>query len=101
MYFAASRAERLGLIKAIRKPEWKVCPLCNERFVEDSLPVPLVKRLGVDQLDFCAPCLSGTLFQNSGSETLSRQEVLTYLQDLADVLQHVPSQDFGEGTNDL
>ncbi len=101
MYFAASRAEKFGLTKTIRKPEWKVCPLCNQKFVEDSLPVPLTKRLGINQLDFCAPCLSYTIFQNSGNETLSRQEVLTYLRDLADVLKRVPSQDFGEGMYDL
>ena len=101
MYFAASRAEKLGLIKAIRKPKWKICPLCNQRFVEDSLPVPLAKRLGINQLDFCAPCLSSTILQNSGNETLSRQEVLTYLMDLADVLKRVPSQDFGDGMYDL
>ena len=45
MYFAASRAEVLGLTKQIREPKWKACPLCNERFVEDSLPGPLVQRL--------------------------------------------------------
>jgi len=41
MHFAASRAQNLGLTKEIRKPEWKVCPLCNQRFVEDSLPLDL------------------------------------------------------------
>ena len=101
MYFAGSRAEKLGLTGAIRKPKWKTCPLCNNRFVEDSLPYPLVKRLGINQLDFCAPCLSDTLFQGSGNGALSRQDVLAYLRNLADVLQRVPSQNFGERMNDL
>jgi hypothetical protein len=57
MKFAITRAESLGLTNKIRAPQWKVCPLCSERFVEDSLPGPLTKRLGMDQLDFCAPCL--------------------------------------------
>jgi hypothetical protein len=48
MYFAISRADRLGLSKNIRTAEWRVCPLCDQKFVEDSLPVPLVRRLGVD-----------------------------------------------------
>ena len=101
MYFAMSRARQLGLTKTIRKPQWKTCPLCNNQFVEDSLPYPFVKKIGIDQLDFCAPCLSATLFQTSGDETLSRQDVLGYLRDLADVLQRVPPQDFGEGAGDL
>lgn len=100
-HFSASRARKLGLTKSIRKPKWKTCPLCSKRFVEDSLPYPLVKRLGINQLDFCAPCLMDTVLQSSGKEDLSRQEVLTYLRDLADVLQRVPSQNFGEGMNDL
>jgi hypothetical protein len=99
MYFAASRAQVLGLTKNIRKPQWKTCPLCDKKFVEDSLPVSLVGRLGINHIDFCAPCLSEALFQGSG--TLPREQVLSYLQDLADVLQRVPNQNFGEGIEDL
>jgi hypothetical protein len=99
MYFAASRAQVLGLTKKIRKPKWKTCPLCNKKFVEDSLPGPLVKRLGINHIDFCAPCLSEALFQCL--DTLTREQVLSYLQDLADVLQRVPNQNFGEGIEDL
>jgi len=99
MYFAASRAQVLGLTKKIRKPKWKICPLCNKRFIEDSLPVPLVQRLGVNHLDFCAPCLSESLFQ--GSDTLSEEQVLNYLRGLADALQRVPNQNFGEGVDNL
>jgi hypothetical protein len=99
MHFAASRAQVRGFTKKIRKPVWKTCPLCNKRFVEDSLPVPLVRRLGIDYIDFCAPCLSEAFFQ--GSDALSKEQVLSYLRDLADVLQRVPSQNFGEGIGDL
>lgn len=99
MYFAASRAQVMGITKKIRKPKWKICPLCSKRFVEDSLPVPLVQRLGIDHLDFCAPCLSESLFQSS--PTLSEEQVLSYLRDLADTLQRVPNQNFGEGVYDL
>jgi hypothetical protein len=59
-----------------------------------------VKRFGLDQLDFCSPCLRDTLL-HSGNESLSKQEVLTYLRDLTDALQRVPPQDFGRGVNDL
>jgi hypothetical protein len=101
MYFAASRAEVLGLTKQIRNPKWKTCPLCNKKFVEDSLPVPLVKRLGIDHLDFCAPCLRDTVLQGTGSDSLSKEQVLAYLRDLSGVLQRVPNQNYGEGIEDL
>jgi hypothetical protein len=100
MYFAISRAERLGLSKTIRAPEWRICPLCGQKFVEDSLPVPLVRRLGIDRLDFCAPCLQGTVF-GPGSEVVSKEEVQQFLRGLSEVLGRIPSQDFGEGMGDL
>ena len=101
MYFAASRAEVLGLTKQIREPKWKTCPLCNERFVEDSLPAPLVQRLGIDHISFCAPCLRDTVLQGSGSDSLTREQVLAYLRDLSDMLHRVPNQDYEEGVEDL
>ncbi len=99
MNFAAARAQGLGFTKRIRTPEWKTCPLCGQRFVEDSLPVPLVKRLGIEHLEFCAPCLTEALFQ--GSALLDREQVIIYLRDLSKVLQRVPSQGFGEGVDDF
>ena len=101
MFFAASRADQLGLTQAIRKREWKVCPLCNHSFVEDSLPYPLVTRLGIDQLDFCAPCLASTLSAEAGNDGLSTQEVLAYLRDLTNAIERVPSQTFGQQFSDL
>lgn len=101
MYFAASRAEQLGLTKAIRRPKWKTCPLCNQKFVEDSLPVPLVERLGIDHLDFCAPCLRDTVLQGSGDDSASETSILEYLRDLAALIGRVPTQNFGEGMTDL
>ena len=101
MYFAASRAQELGFTEAIRIPESRTCPLCNHTFVEDSLPQPLVKRLGIDRLDFCAPCLKETVLQQTGNNSLAGEDVLAYLRDLTEVLQRVPSQGFGEGVDDL
>ena len=69
MKFAITRAENLGLATRIRAPQWKTCPLCNQRFVEDSLPAPLTKRLGMEHLDFCAPCLKKTVYQGTGNKT--------------------------------
>lgn len=101
MYFAISRANKLGLEKTIRTPEWRRCPLCGETFVEDSLPVPLIERLGINQLDFCAPCLSGAVLQNTRNDNVSKEETKSYLRKLADLLKRIPPQDFGVGMHDL
>jgi hypothetical protein len=100
MYFATTRAKELGLTEKIRESKPKVCPLCTEWFNEDSLPHPLTKRLGFDHLDFCAPCLSDTLL-DSGNPYASKDNVLDYLRDMANVLNRVPTQDFGGGVDDL
>jgi hypothetical protein len=63
MYFAVARAQQLGITQNIRRPRWRRCLLCKKKFVEDSLPAPLVERLGIDALDFCAPCLRGAVLQ--------------------------------------
>jgi|APSaa5957512622_1039677.scaffolds.fasta_scaffold36419_2 hypothetical protein len=101
MYFAAARANKLGLTKSIRKPKWKKCLLCNENFIESSLPQPLVQRFGIDHLCYCSPCLRDTVLQNSGNSKLSKQKILAFLKDLADVLGKVPTQSFGEGIADF
>lgn len=100
MYFAKSRAEQLGLTKAIRQPKWKTCLLCQNKFVEDSLPMPLIERLGIERLEFCAPCLGDALFAE-GDNNASEEAILQYLQDLANLLERVPPQNFGNGKADL
>ena len=99
--FAVTRAKSLGLTSRIRAPQWKMCPLCGEEFVEDSLPAPLTKRLGMDHLDFCAPCLKSTVYGGTGNQALSREQILEYLRDLTRVLQQIPYQGFGEGISDF
>ena len=101
MYFAKSRAESLKLTRRIRKPQWKRCLLCNHKFVEDSLPSPLIRRFGIDKLDFCSPCLSDIIFANSGSDSLTKEEIIVYLNELANVIELVPPQNYGEGINDF
>ena len=101
MHFAAARAEQLGLTKAIRRPQEKTCRLCAKRFIEDSLPMPLIERLGIDRLDFCAPCLRDTVLQGSGNDSASKKDILKYLRNLAGLIERVPPQNFGEGMTDL
>jgi len=100
MYFAKSRAEQLGLTRVMRKPRWKKCLLCKKRFVEDSLPMPLIERLGIDKLDFCAPCLRSALF-SEGDNNAAAEAILKYLRDLANLTERIPLQDFGKGKDDL
>ena len=101
MKYAITRAKELGLDKKIRSPEWRLCLLCQERFVEDSLPHPLIKRLGVANLDFCAPCLRDTVLEGTGNNFSSRENVLTYIRELTSTLQRIPPQGFGERVDDF
>jgi len=86
MNFAVARAEQLSFTKSIRHPQKKICPLCMNDFIEDSLPIPLIERLGIDRLDFCAPCLRDTVLQGLGNDSTSEKDILKYLQDLASLL---------------
>ena len=101
MNFSVARAEQLGFTKSIRPPQKKTCPLCKNSFVEDSLPVPLIERLGIDGLDFCAPCLRDTILPGTGNDLTSKKNMLKYFRDLASLLGRVPTQNFGEGIADL
>jgi len=101
LYFAKSRAEQLGFTKRIRKAQWKKCLLCGERFLETSLAYYYVERLGIASLDFCAPCLQDIVFQGTGDNSASEENICEYLRDLAGVLGRVPTQNFGEGKTDF
>jgi len=101
MYFAEARAAKLAITRLIRRPEWKICLLCGNRFTESSLPVPLVQRLGIDGIEFCAPCLKVTVLQGTGSDTASATSISKYMRALAAAIERVPPQNFGEGINDL
>jgi hypothetical protein len=101
MYYAITRAHDLGLTKKIRTPQNKKCPLCGHAFIENSLPFPLVRRLGVDHLDFCAPCLRDTLLRGTGKYRAKKQEIIEYLRELTSILERIPAQGFGEGIEDL
>jgi len=100
MYYAITRANDLGLNKLIRKQERKKCPLCDEYFQEDSLPHPLVNRLGIEHLDFCSPCLKDRIL-SGGSNTSTKAEIIDFLNRVTVVLERVPSQGVGEGMDDL
>ena len=101
MYFSASRAEQIGLTSFIRNPRRKTCPLCSQSFVENSLPLPLIERLGIDQLDYCAPCLKDIILPGVGNEVTTPQDIKSYMIELAQLINRVPTQDFGANIFDL
>ena len=101
MYFSVARAKQLGLTMMVRQPQRKICLLCNNEFIEDSLPMPLIERLGIDKLDFCALCLKDKVLQGTGNDLASEKNIVKYLKGLANVIGRVPQQSFGEGITDL
>ncbi|MFY9608783.1 MAG: hypothetical protein WAU45_09245 [Blastocatellia bacterium] len=92
--FAVSRATQIGLIRAIQAPYKKICPLCNEVFFEAKVSASFVVWLGIDQIDYCDACLSAAVDVHSGLDALSSEQVLTSLQELATLLQIVPSEGY-------
>lgn len=101
MNFAVARAMQKGLIKKIRKPQWKTCPLCNNKFIENSLPFPLIQRLGANKIDFCSPCLKDICFPNTGNDLMAEADIITFVNLLTTKLEMIPPQGFGEGAIDL
>jgi len=101
MEIAEERAEYIGLRNSIRKAEWRICPICHNAFIEDSLPYPIIRRLGINQLDFCSPCFCEAVFLNNPNNGLSKSKIIVYLNDLTNVIGRVPTQDYGTGMNDF
>jgi len=101
MYFAKSRAEASSFTRRIRYPQWKVCPLCNNKFIESSLPLPFVERLGIDHIDFCSPCLSESIYPKKGNNSATKKVIVKYFQDLALIIDRIPPQNIGEGKDDF
>lgn len=63
--------------------------------------MPLVDRIGIDNIEFCAPCLRDTVLGGGGDQALSAEAVCEYLRDLAGILGRAPTQAMGEGRVDL
>jgi hypothetical protein len=101
MWFAEARADDINLTRKIRKPLWKLCELCGNRFIENSLPLPLAERLGIDRLDFCAPCLKETLLSNTGTDDVSADQVIEYLKGLFKLTGVLPKGSYYFGHHDL
>jgi hypothetical protein len=98
--FSRARADQCGFGKNVRAPRQKNCRICGLLFREDSLPVPLVERLGVEEIHFCSPCLTQALLKD-GADDLPMDAIPIYICDLTSTLNRVPPADFGRNISDL
>lgn len=95
VYFSVARARKLGYDKLIRQPKWKRCPICNNDFIENSLPSPFIRKLGIKNLDFCSPCLKACLL-DEGNNKMSKTDIEKFLIELSKIINKVPSQNYLE-----
>lgn len=98
--FCRARAVATGLTNSIRSPERRTCLLCGEAFIEDSLPMPLIERLGTERLTHCAPCLRDSIFY-AGDPAMSQEQILAFAVELARIAGRVPSDGFGNRKEDF
>lgn len=96
MNFAIARAKRLNYISKIKKPQIKECKLCNQTFIESSLPFPMLKKIGINNLDYCKDCLINIIYQNTGYENISKNDIIKYIQELVFIIKIIPPQNYSE-----
>jgi hypothetical protein len=101
MFFAAARAQAKGYTERIRQPEIVTCAACNKKFSEDSIPASIVRHLGINQIDICSNCIGTKFLQGSGNDLATREEVLAFIREIAEALEFIPPQDFGESLANL
>lgn len=104
MYFAEARAQVCGWDAArLPAPRWLVCPLCGQLFLENSLPYPCARILGVHRLTVCGPCVERAAWTGDGPHAplVDRNAVRTFLRDLSAVLERIPSQSIGQRPGEI
>jgi hypothetical protein len=57
--------------------------------------------LGIDRLDFCAPCLKEIVLQKTGSDDATREDICAFITQLVSITGIIPPQGYGEGMDDL
>lgn len=93
MYYSIAKAKKLDYLKIIRSPKWKKCKLCGNDFIENSIPSPFIKKIGINNLEFCSPCLKDSLLEE-GNSKMSKIEIINYLKELTIILNKVPPQNY-------
>jgi len=106
MDYAAAKAKQLGLLEGVRLPAiGKPCLQCGQLFREDGVAGSCLSRFGnVESIDFCNPCMVGVLNQptreddhaapTDAAAPFEKEQIIGWLQDVAKVLQRIPSQSF-------
>jgi len=61
----------------------------------------IVERLGVNNLNYCAPCISSFAFQNTGNQNATKDDIIQYLCVLSSAIEQIPRQGYGENKDDL
>jgi hypothetical protein len=105
MYYGQARAAELGI--KIREPRLLTCPGCEKQFREWSVHPSLAKKVGYKIL-FCNSCY-GNAFNSCyanpisashiDASSLSKEDMLKRLSNLALALGTVPTTNFGQRLN--
>ncbi len=101
MNFAESRAKQLGFTSYIRIPQEKICPICKKTFSEAWITHSLIKCIGIDRIDICNKCIGYKFYHNSGSNIMSKEDIIKYFKNLIEIIQVIPYQNFGESPSSL
>jgi hypothetical protein len=103
MSFARARAQTQGWEAVhLPAPRWLVCPLCEEPFLENSLPYPCARIIGVHRLTVCGPCVARAAWWGDGADTaVDAETIAAFLRNLTATLERIPSQTNGQRPGDL
>jgi len=101
-FYVIALAKARGFNKLMGKPKRRKCLLCNNKFDQDAMPIPLFERLGedFDRVRFCAPCLTSHIF-SPGKDEMKKEDILEYIRNLTNVIQRIPHANFGERKSDF
>lgn len=95
------RGHELNVNELVEPPRLRKCPLCQQRFYEDSLPYSMVERLGAHQIDHCRPCLERTLWDAFGSRRMGKRQIAAWIAELVEAAQIIPAQEYPSRVGDL
>lgn len=98
MYFGQARIAELEV--KIREPRLLDCAACGKQLREWSIHPKLARRVG-HKIHFCNDCYTKALFRSFRSDTtsMSKEEMLDQLAELAVAMESIPLAKFVEDPN--
>lgn len=54
------------------------------------------KKIGINNLDYCKDCLIDIVYQNTGYDNESKEDIIDYIKNLVSIIKIIPSQNYGE-----